>query len=91
MKNKSTKDLIGTVTLLSGDQVDVYMPEMGDLLDAWGSNKTPIEAMVESAVGMSFSDFRKLSVIDGTRILTMLSNAIEAINSYTTSVQQKKH
>lgn len=87
------RELIGKVTLLSGEQLEIRMPIMADLINPNVTNRLPFEVMIESSTGMPISEFKKLSVVDGTAILLMLGRAIESVNQYINSNQPdiKKH
>lgn len=94
-KDNNPRELIGTVTLTSGDQVEVRMPIMADMLNQSAINRLPFEVMIEAATGMPFAEFKKLSITDGTSILLMLTSAMEAMNKYLSNmsvdINTKKH
>lgn len=81
-KDDNPRELIGVVTLMNGDQVEVRMPMMADLLDPSVIGRPPFEVMIESSTGMKIEDFKNLNVVDGTKILQKLNNSITAVMEY---------
>lgn len=82
------KELIRKVTLENGESVPIYMPTIGEYLDLTAAGKTPIEAMVTSSLDMSFQEFKKLSVIDGSIIIGVITQTLASVEAYMNSQNQ---
>jgi hypothetical protein len=73
------REYLGEVTLASGDKVKVYMPTIGDVFDLDMSTSEGMYHMTAIACGMTFEEFKKLSIQDGTAICDKLGNALNVL------------
>jgi hypothetical protein len=92
-KMMAPRELIGTVTLSSGDTLQVYMPTIGDVMDGPSKNMNNFEALITSATGLTIEQFRILPFPDGASVIDKLSVAFDAMQLYIGRQQppQKPH
>lgn len=81
-KMMSPRELIGTVLLSSGDEIGVYMPTIGDIMDGPSKNLNNFEALITSSTGLTLEQFRALPFPDGANIIDKLSVAFDAMQLY---------
>ena len=82
-KMMAPRELIGTVTLTSGDTIGVYMPTIGDVIDGPSKGLNNFEVMVTASTGLTVNEFRALPFPDGAAIIAKLSVAFDAMQIYT--------
>jgi len=67
------REYIGTVTLISGAKINVYMPNMGDMenIPTGSSGSTASYYVAAKATNMTMEAFRKLPMEDGFKIMAL--------------------
>lgn len=82
------RELIGTVTLQSGQKVSVRMPIMRDIIPILGKQLPADEyylKLIEASTDIERETFLDLDYTDGMQIITLLTSAIELFQKDSTT------